>query len=262
MRTAGRNDGASGDGLVAARLAALLEAFRPGDETLGVSELARRTGLAKTTVHRLVGHLTGTGLLERDGGGAVRLGLRLFEIGQLASPRRGLVEAARPYLADLREATRNTVHLAILEGTEVVYLDVLRGPDAPTLPSRIGGRFPAHATGVGKAILAFSPESVVNQVIDAGLPRMSARTITAPGLLRRQLARVREDGIALEREESGVGVVCAASPLLDTRGVAVAAVSISGWANRMRTERVAPAVRTVALALTRTLSGSTPDSEK
>ena len=253
MRTAGRNEG--GDGLVASRIGALLGAFRPGDDVLGVSELARRTGLAKTSVHRLTGHLVETGLLERADG-ALRLGLRLFEIGQLASPRRGLVEAARPYLADLREATRNTVHLAILEGTEVVYLDVLRGPDAPTLPSRIGGRFPAHATGVGKAILAFSPDSVVDQVIEAGLPRVSARTITAPGLLRRQLTRIHDEGIAFEREESGVGVVCAASPLLDARGEAVAAVSISGWANRMRTERVAPAVRTVALALTRTLSGA------
>ena len=154
------------------------------------------------------------------------------------------------------------MHLAVLEGTEVVYLDVLRGRDAPNLPSRIGGRFPAHATGVGKAILAFSTESVVARVIDAGLPRLSARTITAPGLLRRQLARIREEGIAFEREESGVGVVCAASPLLDADGDAIAAVSISGWANRMRTERVAPAVRTVALALTRTLSESTPYSGK
>ncbi|MFD9890800.1 IclR family transcriptional regulator [Amycolatopsis sp. NPDC059027] len=248
MRTTGRN----GDGLVADRFAALLGAFRPGDDTLGVSELARRTGLAKTTVHRLTGHLVDTGLLEREGT-AVRLGLRLFEIGQLAVRRRGLVEAARPYLADLREATRNTVHLAVLEGTEVVYLDIVRGPDAPSLPSRIGGRFPAHATGVGKAILAHAPESVVAAVIDAGLPRVSTRTITAPGLLRRQLTRIREEGIAFEREESGVGVVCAASPLVDAHGTAVAAVSISGWANRMRTERVAPAVRTVALALSRAL---------
>ncbi|WP_409464442.1 IclR family transcriptional regulator [Amycolatopsis sp. GA6-003] len=249
MRTTGRN----GDGLVTARVAAVLEAFRPGDDALGVSELARRTGLAKTTVHRLAGHLADTGLLERDGT-SVRLGLRLFEIGQLAVRRRGLVEAARPYLADLREATRNTVHLAVLEGTEVVYLDVLRGPDAPDLPSRTGGRFPAHATGVGKAILSRSPDDVVTRVIDAGLPRVSSRTITAPGLLRRQLARIREDGIAFEREESGVGVVCAASPLVDANGLAVAAVSISGWATRMRTERVAPAVRTVALALSRTVS--------
>lgn len=258
MRTTGRNEG---DGLVAGRFAALLGAFRPGDPALGVSELSRRTGLAKTTVHRLVGHLIETGLLEREGT-SVRLGLRLFEIGQLAVRRPGLVEAARPYLADLREASHNTVHLAVLEGTEVVYLDVLRGRDAPNLPSRIGGRFPAHATGVGKAILAFSAESVVARVIDAGLPRLSARTITAPGLLRRQLARIRDEGIAFEREESGIGVVCAASPLLDADGIAIAAVSISGWANRMRTERVAPAVRTVALALTRTLSDAAPYSGK
>ncbi|MET7995477.1 IclR family transcriptional regulator [Amycolatopsis sp. NPDC005232] len=247
MRTTGRN---GGEGLVASRVAAILGAFRPGDDTVGVSELARRTGLAKTTVHRLTRHLCDNGLLEPDGT-ALRLGLRLFEIGQLAIRRRGLVEAARPSLADLREATRNTVHLAVLEGTEVVYLDVLRGPDAPDVPSRIGGRFPAHATGVGKAILAFSPEPLVARVIDAGLPRISRRTITAPGLLRRQLARIHAEGVAFEREESGVGVVCAASPLLDAAGTAVAAISITGWATRMRTERVAPAVRTVALALSR-----------
>ncbi|MEV0068465.1 IclR family transcriptional regulator [Amycolatopsis sp. NPDC050768] len=247
MRTTGRN---GGEGLVASRVAAILGAFRPGDDTVGVSELARRTGLAKTTVHRLTRHLCDTGLLEPDGT-ALRLGLRLFEIGQLAIRRRGLVEAARPSLADLREATRNTVHLAVLEGTEVVYLDVLRGPDAPDVPSRIGGRFPAHATGVGKAILAFSPEPLVARVIDAGLPRISRRTITAPGLLRRQLARIHAEGVAFEREESGVGVVCAASPLLDAAGMVVAAISITGWATRMRTERVAPAVRTVALALSR-----------
>ncbi|PRX45170.1 IclR family transcriptional regulator [Prauserella shujinwangii] len=251
MCPAERND--PGDPASAAvRVAALLTAFAPGDEALGVSELARRTGLPKSSVHRLTGHLVRTGLLERDGSG-VRLGLRLFEIGQLATRQRGLVEAARPYLADLREATRNTVHLAVLEGTEVVYLDVLRGPDAPRLPSRIGGRFAAHATAVGKAILAFSPKSVVDGVLAAGLPRISARTITAPGLLRRQLGRVREEGLAYEREESGPGVVCAASPLCGSDGTARAAISLSGWTNRMRVERVAPAVRTAALALSRTL---------
>lgn len=248
MCAAERNDDVS----TAARISALLTAFRPGDEALGVSELARRTALPKSSVHRLSGHLVAHGLLERDGP-SLRLGLRLFEIGQLAVRQRGIVDAARPYLADLREATRNTVHLAVLEGTEVVYLDVLRGPDAPRLPSRIGGRFPAHATAVGKAILAHGPESLVQAVIDAGLPRISPRTVTAPGLLRRQLDRIRSEGLAYEREESGPGVVCAASPLLSADGRAVAAISISGWSNRMRTERVAPAVRTAALALSRGL---------
>lgn len=244
-----RNDDAS----TATRLTALLTAFRPTDDTLGVSELARRTGLPKSSVSRLCGHLVAQGLFERDGSG-IRLGLKLFEIGQLALRGRGLVEAARPYLADLREATRNTVHLAVLEGTEVVYLDLLRGPDAPRLPSRIGGRFPAHATAVGKAILAFSDDDTVEKVLRGGPERVSTRTVTAPGLLRGQLDRVREEGIAYEHEESGAGVVCAASPLRGGDGHALAALSISGWSNRMRTERVAPAVRTAALTLSRTLA--------
>jgi DNA-binding IclR family transcriptional regulator len=241
--------------MTAARLAALLGAFAPGEEFLGVSELARRTGMPKSSAHRLTGHLVRECLLEREDG-ALRLGIRLFEIGQLAAARRGLVDAARPYLADLREATRNTVHLAVLEGTEVVYLDIVRGPDAPDapdLPSRIGGRFPAHATAVGKAILAHSPGPVLETVISAGLPRVGPRTLTAPGLLRRQLTKVCEDGIAYEREESGAGVICVASPVLDGSGPARAAVSISGWSNRVRAERVAPAVRTTALTLSRTL---------
>lgn len=253
MCPAQRNDPST-----AARIVALLGAYRPGDDALGVSELARRTGIPKSSVHRLTGHLVDNGLLERDlGTGLIRLGLKLFEIGQLATRRRGLVEAARPVLADLREATGNTVHLALLEGTEVVYLEVLRGPDAPELPSRVGGRFPAHATGVGKAILAFSTDDVVDRVVRAGLPRVSTRTITSPLLLRRQLARVRVDGIAYEREESGVGTVCVASPVLDETGRAVAAISIAGWSNRLRTDRFAPAVRTAALTLGRTVQTAT-----
>lgn len=253
MCPAQRNESKNDDAVSStARIVALLGAFRPSDEALGVSELARRTGLPKSSVHRLTGHLVDHGLFEREGT-SVRLGLKLFEIGQLAARQRGLADAARPHLADLREATRNTVHLAVLEGTEVVYLDILRGPDAPSLPSRVGGRFPAHATAVGKAILAFSHDDAVARVIGAGLPRVSTRTITSPAMLRRQLARVRQEGIAYEREESGVGVVCVASPLMDGSARAVAALSISGWSNRMRVDRLAPAVRTAALALSRGL---------
>lgn len=244
-----------GSDSTAARLTALLTAFTTTDGRLGVSELARRTGIPKSTAHRLISHLLGCGLLEKHNN-TVRLGIRLFEVGQLAARQRGLVDAARPHLADLREATRNTVHLAVLEGREVVYLDILRGPDAPALPSRVGGRFPAHATAVGKAILAYSPTSVVEHIVGAGLARISVRTITAPGMLRRQLAKVRAEGIAYEREESGIGVVCAASPLLDGSARPLAAISISGWANRMRTDRIAPAVRTAALTLSRTLHGN------
>ncbi len=240
------------DGVLVSRIAALLTAFSPGDDALGVSELARRTGLPKSSVHRLTVHLCQVGLLERSGT-ALRLGLKLFEIGQLATGHRGLVDAARPLSADLRSATRHTVHLARLEGVEVVYLEVLPGPDAPNLPSRVGGRMPAHATAVGKAVLAFSPTAAVDAVIAGGLSRVSTRTITSPALLRRQLAKVREDGVAYEREESGRGTVCVACPVLDDAGAPAAAISVAGWSTRMRPMQVAPAVRAAALTLSRTL---------
>ncbi|CAM3985511.1 IclR family transcriptional regulator [Tsukamurella strandjordii] len=250
MCPAERNDGA-----VVARVAALLAAYRPGDGALGVSELARRTGLPKSTAHRLTGNLVDAGLLERSGT-SLRLGLRLFEIGQLATGHRDLVDAARPVLADLRSATRNTVHMARMEGTEVVYFEVLPGPDAPDLASRVGGRMPAHATGVGKAILAFAGEQALAPVLATGLPRLSTRTITSPVILRRQLQRIREEGVAYEREESGNGTVCVACPILDADGAPVAAVSVAGWSNRMRPERVAPAVRAAALTLSRVASAA------
>lgn len=234
------------------RVSLILGAFRQMDHALGTSELARRTGLPKSTVHRLVHELERYGLLEPHGT-AVRLGLRLFEIGQLVHRQADLSEAATPFMADLREATRNTVHLAVLDGLEVVYIQILTGPDAPMLPSRTGGRLPAHATGVGKAILAFSPTSTVDSLLRHRLPRLSRHTICLPGRLRAELDRVRTEGVAYDREESRPGVACVACPILGPRSLAIAAISVSGWVNRLRPERVAPVVRTTARALSRSL---------
>lgn len=243
-------------GVVAGRLVAVLDAFRLGDDLLGVSELARRTGLAKATVHRLIGHLVGTGLLERDGS-SVRLGSRLFELGQRVPRQRDLRDAARPAMADLRDATGHTVHLAVRDGAEVLYVDILPGPDAPATPARIGGRWPLHATGVGKAMLAFAPAADREALLAGPLPRVSARTVSAPGLLAQELAAVRTTGVAYDREESKPGLVCAASPISDPGGV-VAAVSVSGWSTRIDLDRVAAAVRTAALTISRGLGAAAP----
>ena len=240
------------DGSYLHRVVAVLAAFRAEDDEVGVSELARRTGLPKSTVHRIALALVEEGLLERRGL-QVRLGLRLFEIGQRVPRQRVLRDAALPYMADLREATRQTIHLAVLEGAEVVYVEILHSPGGPDMPSRVGGRLPAHATGVGKAIMAFSPPETVRRILEGGLPRLSRRTIVAPGLMRRELARIRDEGVAYDREESGPGIVCAASPVLGRDGEVLGALSASGWSNRMRLDRVAPAVHTAALALSRAL---------
>lgn len=244
----------AGDGSMSGRIAAVLGAFRVEDDALGPAEIARRTGLPRSTVHRLAHELVGTGLLEHAGG-RVRLGLRLFEIGQRVPRQRVLREAALPLMSDLREATRQTVHLAVLEGHEVVYVEILPTAGGPALPSSVGGRLPALATGVGKAILACSPPPLAEELLAAGLPRLTGRAVSAPALMARELARIRRDGVAYDREESGAGIVCVACPVLDTEGLAVGALSVSGWSGRMRTGQVAPAVRTAALTLSRTLAG-------
>lgn len=238
---------------VLARAVSLLDAFHPDDPGLTVSELGRRTGLAKSTVHRMAVELCRLGLLEQTPDG-LRLGLHLFELGQLVHRQRSVREAALPLMEDLREATRSTVHLAVREGIEVVYVEILRAKGAPSLPSRVGGRMPAHATGVGKALLAFSPPEVVNARIEAGLPPHSPHTIIAPGPLLRELTTVRATGIAFDREESGPGIVCAAAPVFGADGSPVAALSVSGRSSHTDVERVGLAARTAALALTRQLA--------
>ena len=238
---------------VVRRISALLAAFEPHEAILGVNELARRTALPKATVSRLVKELEGVGLLERNGG-KVGLGLRLFELGERASRRRSVREVALPFMADLREATGQTIHLAVLDGTDVVYVEILRRRDAPRFPSAVGRRLPAHATGVGKALLAGSSSDVVEAVISAGLVRVGPRTITAPGQLRRQLKWIASTGLAYEHEESAPGVACVASAIRVDDGPPVAAISASGWIGKVDIRRVGPAVHTTALSIARVLA--------
>lgn len=234
------------------RASQILSSFDSESPTLSLAELTRRSGLPRSTVHRIAEELAQLGWLEKSERG-YQLGMRLFEFGELVPRQRDLVTIALPYMEDLRTATGASVHLAVLDGTQVVYLQVLASKSAPPMSSRRGGRLPAHATGVGKAMLAFSPPEVVQRLIDAGLPRMSARTIATPGQLRRELNAVRASGIAYDREESHAGVLCAAAPIFGTDGAVRAAISVSGFSRRVA-PRMGPAVQTAALALTRDLA--------
>jgi IclR family transcriptional regulator, acetate operon repressor len=238
---------------VVRRLAAVLDAFLAKDVFLGVNEIARRTQLPKSTVSRLVKEMQEAGFLERRAE-KLGLGLQMFEWGERASRGRSIRDVALPFMADLREATRQTIHLAVLDGTEVVYVEILRREDAPRLPSKVGGRLPAHATGVGKALLAASRPEVTEQAIAAGLVAVGPRTIRNADLLRQQIRRAAVNGIAYEHEESAAGVICVASAVLDAEGVPVAALSASGWAGKVDIRRVAPAVHTAALSMSRVLS--------
>lgn len=249
MRSSDRDDGPNS---VIGRAMTVLACYGPGDQGLSLAELTRRSGLAKPTVHRLLAELATWRLVERSGRDW-RLGIQLFELGQMVPRQRELRNAAMPFLNDLHQVTRGTVHLAILDGAEVVYIEKLARIGSPELPSRVGGRAPLHCTGVGKVLLAYSSESLFSAIVANGLRRRTPYTIVAPGILLKQLADIRHCNIAYDREESTIGVTCIASPVLDNRGLAVAAISISGLTTFLKGSQVEAAVQTAALGISRQL---------
>ncbi|MCD4527266.1 IclR family transcriptional regulator [Nocardioides sp. cx-173] len=238
---------------VLGKVVAVLSAFHADDHDLRLAELVRRTGLAKGTLHRVLSDLVATRLVERTEHG-YRLGGRLFELGMRASVERRLLEVATPFMEDLYERTHETVHLGVLEGREVVYVSKIGGHRQASSPSRIGGRMPLHCTAIGKALLAHSDPALVDEVLAGRLDRRTPRTVTGPGLLRRQLERVLEAGVAYEHEESAVGIVCVAAPVLDADDRPIAAVSLTGPVTRFHPETHATSVRAAAAGVAATLA--------
>ena len=241
---------------VLGKVVAVLRAFTADDHGVSLAELGRRTGLAKGTLHRVVNDLVEVGLLDRSGAG-YRLSGQMFELGMRASVERGLLEVATPFMEDLYERTHETVHLGVLEGTEVVYVAKIGGHRQAASPSRIGGRMPLYCTAVGKALLAHSSPDLLHEVVAAGLERRTSRTITAPGILRRQLEKVASTGLAFEYEESAVGIVCVAAPVLDPDDRPVAAISVTGPVTRFRPETHAVSVRAAGAGIASTLARRT-----
>ncbi|WP_033295816.1 IclR family transcriptional regulator [Amycolatopsis jejuensis] len=241
------------DGEVTAigRAALILKQFRSGTLPVSAATVARRAGLPRATVYRMLQELVRSGLLERDGT-AFRPGLLLFELGQLVP--RSLQEAARRHMAVLHEATGQNVGLAVEQEGEVVHVDILRAERAPRLPLRTGGRWPAHASCSGKVMLAFGPADEVRSILGKPLKRLTAHTITDPTALEAELERVRRARVAFDRQESFPDVTGVASPIFGPDGAVLAALSISGMAGRINLSRVDAAVRTSALAITRELA--------
>ncbi len=236
---------------VLTRAVDVLQSFTSGPgTTLSLAELARRTELPKPTLHRLLSALHGLGLIDKRPGG-YQLGIKLFELGEHVPRKHKLREAALPFLQDLYEVNHDTVHLAVLDGTDVVYLERIRGHHALNVASRVGGRLPAYCTGVGKALLAFNPDAAMKVLAMPLVPR-TAYTITDHRLLAAELERIREAGISLDREENALGVSCAAAPILIGER-AIGAVSVTCSPVRADVERYAPAVKAAANGIRRTI---------
>lgn len=238
---------------VLGKTALVLRAFTTEDQGLRLADLGRRTGLPKTTLHRLCGDLVAAGFLDRTGD-TYRLGRLMFELGMRASVERDLLEVATPYLEELRALVNETVHLGVREGIEVVYIAKLTGHRQAVAPSRRGGRLGLYCTAVGKALLAYASPDVVDSVIANGLRRRTPRTITNPKVLSEQLAQVRETGVAYEYEESRVGLVCVGSPIFGPSGEVVAAVSVAGPVTRFHPGTHADQVKRTAQGIGRALN--------
>lgn len=212
----------------------LLKVFSDEHSELGISALAERLHLAKSTVHRLASTLVDAGMLEQNPRtDEYRLGLAVFELGTLVRRKLDLLFEARPWLATLRDRTGETVDLSVLNHDSVICVNFLESDKVSRIRSGLGLRMPAHCTAEGKALMAFQPPQVVDRIMAAGLEQRTPLTVTNPAALREELSKVRARGYAIDDEQYELGVRGVAAPIRDESGMSVAAIGASGPTQRL-----------------------------
>jgi IclR family KDG regulon transcriptional repressor len=212
---------------------ALLETLAIADRPRGVTELAEELGLAKSQVHRLLQTLSERGYVRQDpDSGRYAASLKMWEYGALVADRVDVRHVAGPHLQKLADRTSETVHMSVLDETEVLYIDKIDSPQPVRAYSRLGGRAPAYTVATGKALLAYVPGAVLAK-LDGNLQRHTARTITQFDDLKRELTRVRDQGYAVNRGEWQESVCGLAVPIFGSNRRTVAAVGISGPLERL-----------------------------
>jgi DNA-binding IclR family transcriptional regulator len=234
------------------RMTLVLDAFDAATPRLTLAELTDRTGLPRSTTHRILDQLVVLRWLEHSGQ-SYGLGMRSLELGGLAVAHHELRDIATPLLADLNRRTGAVASLAVLDRKDVVFIDRQGRGLSSDVVTRIGGRAPAHATAAGKAMLAWTDDAALRAGYPQRLPTRTPRTITTLEALRQDLAQVRSrGGIAYEREEVAQGSVSVAVALRGV-GTALAALQLSGDARATNLERLAPFVHEAARIASRTL---------
>jgi DNA-binding IclR family transcriptional regulator len=232
------------------RAAAILGAFDATHRELTLAAMVARCGLPRSTTHRTADRMIRLGWLDKPKD-RYRIGNRLFEVSGLAPIRHELREAVLPFLQDLYNATRTTVQLGVLTGTEVLVVEKITGHQPMPMLSQVGGTIPAHCSGLGRAILAYSDTATIDAVIAAGLVPRTPRTLTTSVALLRELAAIPQRGWSVDREEGNIGVSCVAAPIFGPLGDVVAALSVTGASTLVRADRIGPAVRLAAAAASR-----------
>lgn len=235
---------------------AILESFDAGTPVLGISELARRSGLPKSTVHRLAQELTACELLERDGT-RYRLGPWLFELGQRVPVHRSLRVAAAPFLEDLSRTTQETVVLGVPGHDEMLFSEKYVGSRGRgQVVTQVDGRVPLHCGASGKVVLAFGPAELTDRVIANGLVKRTRFTITEPERLREELADVRAREYAVDRQELVLGYGAVAAAVWLGQKV-IATLTVIAPISRLDVAHFSPAVLLAGRALSRTIDERT-----
>ncbi len=234
------------------RMTLILDAFDGASSRLTLEEVACRTGLPRSTVHRILDQMVRLEWVDHASFGYC-LGRRATSLGAGDSGHGRIREAAAPVLHELHLQTGMVAHLAILDRGEIVYLDKVGGQLAATLTSRVGGRVAAHATACGKAILAGLQPEHIDALYGAGLPRRTDRTISDLAVLHRELGRIRQrHGLAYETGEAMAGMACVGAPVRSPQGP-VAGISLCGPARPGHLDRIAPLVADAARDVSRML---------
>ncbi len=218
-----------------------IETIADADKELSLQEISDRAGITKSSTFRILFTLEALGYVSKNPEtGKYQLGLKVLESAQKVRASLGILQVARPLMEGLRQKFGETANLAVLQNNQIVYLEIIEGSHAFRMTGDVGAHVPLHASAIGKAIGAFLPEARLKALLDnEPLRRLTPNTTTSRGELLKTLARVRQQGYALDNEEVDLGASCVAVPIFSNGSHAMHAMSLSGPTARMKTQQKA-----------------------
>ena len=222
------------------RAAQILDCFGFDHQELSVSEIGAKTHLHRSTAHRILMALEYNDLIQQNPeNGKYRLGIKLFRLGHQAVSHLNLREICRPFLTRIMNETKETVHLAVLDEDQVLYLDKVEGPYALRMPSRVGRRIPTYCTSLGKAMLSCLDDQEVKNIFRNQVLRpYTANTVKTLNLLLTELRMIRKRGYSIDKEEIEIGLRCVGAPIKDYTGAMVGAISVAAPSARLSTQKI------------------------
>ena len=236
----------------------ILLCFTRQTPRLSMTQIAERAGMNKSTVHRFLGTLEKKRFLQRDPStGLYQLGIRVLEIAYITLEHNDLRQLASPCLHRLNEQYRETITLSVLDGADIVFLDVIESPQRVKLAASTGQRLPAFATAAGKVLLAHLPDERVRSVLKQGMQVFTPATLQSIDVFMSEIRQIRQAGFAISEQEYEDGINAVAAPILDANGVMVAAITVAGPAYRLSRDRmleIGPAIEAAAHEITQTIA--------